>query len=100
MDDDFPLKTKLAPPHDTATLDDAQAAAIQADDRIAVTVRLKPRYYEYLTLRAQMNNRETAHELEVILREFKAYYDQMRPDQAFAGPTEPGMPATTRRLRP
>lgn len=49
------------------------------DGRIAVTVFLQPRHFEYLTERAATHGETPERHLETILRTFRAHHDQERP---------------------
>jgi hypothetical protein len=64
------------------------------DDRIPVTVRLKPLFHDYLTQRAKAHDQEPEAHLEAILRSF---WRDDRWRQQSTAPVGPGEPAGTSR---
>jgi hypothetical protein len=67
------------------------------DGKVPLTVRLTERHMAYLEARAANHGETPERHLETILRNFRAYHDDRRPEHHQAAP-QPGMPATTRRL--
>jgi len=66
-------------------------------ERIPVTVHLAPRHHAYLVQRAAMHGETPEKHLETILRNFRSYYDDQRPELTAAEPQRNGG-AVTRRL--
>jgi len=68
----------------------------EPEQRIAVTVQLKPFHHQYLVARAAEHGETPERHLESILRNFRSYHDDRRPDQRRAMPDR-GEPAASRR---
>lgn len=60
-------------------------------------VALHPRHAQYLRDRAANHGEVPGRHIETILRAFRSYHDDRRPEHRAATP-EPGMPALTRRV--
>ncbi len=68
-----------------------------ADPVVTLTVLLRPRHHAYLVARAAMHGETPERHLETILRQFRAHYDNMRPEFNPGSP-EPGGGVVMRRL--
>lgn len=66
------------------------------EEREVFVISLQPRHAEYLRARAANHGEPPERHLETILRNFRSYHDDRRPEHR-QPPPEPGMPAITRR---